>query len=125
MAETSSVQAVWQGFDRLTFAAGETIFAEGDLGAAAFILLQGDVTLRAASGGGTPRAVIALKPGQMFGMHTLMADARRGATAATIRGCEVIRVSEETLRRKLEESDPFIRYWVDYLSKRIVDLSQP
>lgn len=125
VAETSSVQAVWQGFDRQTFAAGATIFAEGDTGTSAFILLQGDVTLQAGREGGKPRTVVELKPGQMFGMHALMAGARRGATVSTKHGCEVIRVSEATLRRKLEDADPFIRYWVDYLSKRIVDLSTP
>jgi len=121
--ETSSVQSVWQGFDRKTFPAGATIFAEGDLGTAAFILLQGDVTLRAGNEGGRARVVVEIKPGQMFGMHALMAGARRGATASTREGCEVMSVSEDRLREKLEEADPFVRYWVDYLSKRIVDLS--
>ena len=122
-AEAASVQSAWQGFDRKTFAAGATIFAEGDMGTAAFILLQGDVTLRAGNEGGRPRVVVEIKPGQMFGMHALMAGARRGATASTAQGCEVMGVSEDKLREKLEEADPFVRYWVDYLSKRIVDLS--
>ena len=61
----------------------------------------------------------------MFGVHALMAGARRGATALTERGCEVISVSEDKLKQKLEEADPFIRYWVDYLSKRVIDLSAP
>ncbi|MET4450784.1 cyclic nucleotide-binding domain-containing protein [Bradyrhizobium sp. RT3b] len=81
--------------------------------------MRGDVALEA----GRQRALIELKPGQMFGIHALMADARRGATASTREGCEVMMVSEEKLKQKLEEADPFIRYWVDYLSKRIVDLS--
>lgn len=124
-AETSPVQAVWHGFARETFPAGSTIYAEGDAGTAAFIVLQGDVTLRAGTKGGKPRAVVEMKPGQMFGMHAMMAGARRGATASTEEGCEVIRVSEDKLKRKLEEADPFIRYWVEYLSKRIIDLSPP
>jgi CRP-like cAMP-binding protein len=123
--EALSVQTVWQGYGRETFAAGATIFAEGEAGGAAFILLRGDVTLHAGGGAGRPRALTELKPGQMFGMHALMAGARRGATASTKHGCEVMRVSEEKLRQKLAEADPFIRYWIDYLSKRIVDLSAP
>jgi CRP/FNR family transcriptional regulator, cyclic AMP receptor protein len=119
--EALSIQAVWQGLDRKTYPAGATIFAEGDTGSAAFILLRGDVTLEAAK----QRALVELKPGQMFGMHALMAGARRGATASTKQGCELMSVSGDKLRQKLEEADPFIRYWVDYLSKRIVDLSAP
>jgi CRP-like cAMP-binding protein len=119
--EALSVQSVWKGLDRKTYPAGATIFAEGDAGSAAFILLRGDVTIEA----GRQRALVELKPGQMFGMHALMAGARRGATATTKQGCEVMMVSEEKLKQRLEEADPFIRYWVDYLSKRIVDLSIP
>lgn len=119
--EAMSVQSVWQGLDRKTYPAGATIFAEGDAGSAAFILLRGDVTIEA----GRQRALVELKPGQMFGMHALMAGARRSATASTKQGCEVMMVSEEKLKQRLEEADPFIRYWVDYLSKRIVDLSIP
>ena len=121
--EASSVQLVWQGFDRKVFPAGATIFAEGETGTAAYILLRGDVTLLTGLRAGKQRALAELKPGQMFGMHALMVGAQRGATAITEQGCEVMTVSEEKLKRKLEEADPFIRYWVDYLSKRIIDLS--
>lgn len=121
--ETSSVQSVWRGLDRKTFPPDATIFAEGEMGATAFILLRGDVTLHTVHEAGRQRALTELKPGQMFGVHVLMAGARRGATAATRQGCEVMRVSEERLKQKLDEADPFVRYWVDYLSERIVDLS--
>ena len=122
--ETSSVQSVWQGFDRKTFPAGATIFAEGETGTSSYILLRGDVTLFAGLEAGRQRPLTTLTPGQMFGVHALMAGARRGATAVTEQGCEVMAVSEEKLKHKLEEADPFIRYWVDYLSKRIIDLSK-
>ena len=121
--EISSIQSVWQGYDRKAFPAGATIFAEGETGTAAFILLRGDVTLHAGREAGRERALTELKPGQMFGVHALMAGARRGATASTRQGCEVMCVSEEKLKQKLDEADPFVRYWVAYLSKRIVDLS--
>lgn len=123
MPEASSIRSVWQGFDRKIFPAGATIFAEGETGTAAYILLRGDVTLLTGLRAGKQRVLTELKPGQMFGMHALMAGAQRGATAITKQGCEVMAVSEEKLKRKLEEVDPFVRYWLDYLSKRIIDLS--
>ena len=64
-----------------------------------------------------------LKPGEMFGVHALMAGSQRAASAVTERGCEVLAVSEAKLRQKLASADPFLRYWVDYLSKRVIDLS--
>ena len=35
----------------------------------------------------------------------------------------MLAVSEAKLKQKLDEADPFLRYWVDYLSKRVIDLS--
>jgi CRP/FNR family cyclic AMP-dependent transcriptional regulator len=64
-----------------------------------------------------------LKPGEMFGVHALMAGAQRAASAVTAQGCEVLAISEAKLKQKLDEADPFLRYWVDYLSKRVIDLS--
>ena len=37
--------------------------------------------------------------------------------------CDVLAISEAKLKQKLDEADPFLRYWVDYLSKRVIDLS--
>ena len=87
------------------------------------ILLRGDVTIYIAFGTTHQRTVTELKPGQMFGVHALMAGAHRKATAVTAQGCDVLAVSEAKLKQKLDEADPFLRYWVDYLSKRVIDLS--
>ncbi|HTO67673.1 MAG TPA: cyclic nucleotide-binding domain-containing protein [Bradyrhizobium sp.] len=119
----ATVQSVWSGLGRKAFPAGATIFAEGEVGTIAYILLRGDVTLFIGFGTAQQRALTELQPGQMFGMHALMAGAQRGASAVTKHGCELLAVSEERLKQKLDEADPFLRYWVDYLSKRIVDLS--
>jgi CRP-like cAMP-binding protein len=59
----------------------------------------------------------------MFGVHALMAGANRTATVVTTQGCDVLAVSEAKLKQKLGEADPFLRYWVDYLSQRVIDLS--
>lgn len=119
----NSIQSVWKGLDRRVFPAGATIFAEGELGTIAYILLQGDVTIFIGLGTAQQRELTELKPGQMFGVHALMAGAQRGASAVTKHGCELLAVNEEKLKQKLDEADPFLRYWVDYLSKRIIDLS--
>ncbi len=71
------------------------------------------------------RTVTEVKPGEMFGVHALMADAQRMSSAVTPDGCELLAVSEAKLKQKLDEADPFVRYWVEYLSKRVIDLSAP
>ena len=119
----TSVQSVRKGLDRRVFSAGATIFAEGELGTVAYVLLRGDVTIFVGFGTAQQRALTELKPGQMFGVHALMAGKQRAASALTRHGCELLAVSEAKLRQKLDDADPFLRYWVDYLSKRIIDLS--
>jgi CRP/FNR family transcriptional regulator, cyclic AMP receptor protein len=119
----ASVQSVRKDLSRRLFAAGATIFAEGEAGTVAYVLLRGDVTIFIALGTIHQRTVADVKPGQLFGVHALMADAQRAASAVTTHGCELLAVSEAKLRQKLDEADPFLRYWVDYLSKRVIDLS--
>ena len=118
-----SVQAVRKQLSRKLYPAGATIFAEGEAGTVAYVLLRGDVTIFIAFGTEHQRLVTKLTPGEMFGVHALMAGSQRAASALTEQGCEVLAVSETKLRQKLDEADPFLRYWVDYLSKRVIDLS--
>jgi CRP-like cAMP-binding protein len=118
-----SVQSVRNDLSRRLFPAGATIFAEGDVGTVAYILLRGDVTIFLGFGTAHQRTITELKPGEMFGVHALMAGAQRAASAVTTQGCEVLAISEAKLKQKLDEADPFLRYWVDYLSKRVIDLS--
>ena len=122
-ASPIAVQIVRKELSRKTYPAGATIFAEGETGTIAYVLLRGDVTIFIALGTAHQRLVTRLKPGEMFGVHALMAGSQRAASAVTERGCEVLAVSEAKLRQKLASADPFLRYWVDYLSKRVIDLS--
>jgi CRP/FNR family transcriptional regulator, cyclic AMP receptor protein len=119
----ASVQSVRNDLSRRLFPAGATIFAEGEVGTVAYILLRGDVTIFLGFGTAHQRTITELKPGEMFGVHALMAGAQRAASAVTTQGCEVLAISEAKLKQKLDEADPFLRYWVDYLSKRVIDLS--
>jgi CRP/FNR family cyclic AMP-dependent transcriptional regulator len=117
------VQSVRRELCRKVYPPGATIFAEGEAGTVAYVLLRGDVTIFIAYGTVNQRLVTRLEPGEMFGVHALMAGSQRAASALTENGCELLAVSETKLRQKLDEADPFLRYWVEYLSKRVIDLS--
>src|SRR5271167_2926420 len=119
----SSVRSVRKDLSRRLFSAGATIFSEGEVGTVAYILLRGDVTIYIGRGTIHQHTVTEVRPGQMFGVHALMANAKRAASAITVDGCELLAVSEAKLRQKSDEADPFLRYWIDYLSKRVIDLS--
>src|SRR5690606_36278986 len=118
-----SVKAVKQVLDRRAFPPGTTIFAAGDAGTIAYILLRGDVTIFAEMGTPQQRALMKVKPGQMLGELALMADAQRTASAFTESGCELLTITQDKLEKKLKAADPFVRYWIEYLSARVIDLS--
>lgn len=120
-----SVKAVTQVLDRKVFAAGKKIFMEGEPGNIAYILLRGDVTIKTGLNTPNERELTKVKPGQMFGELALMAAAYRTASAVTENGCELLTVSQEKLKKKLADADPFVRYWIEYLSQRVIDLSTP
>ena len=118
-----AVKSVKEILDRRVFPAQKTIFAQGQSGTTAYILLRGDVTIYADLGTTSQRELMKVKPGQMFGELALMADMRRTASAYTAQGCELLTVSQQKLETKLADADPFLRYWIEYLSRRVIDLS--
>ena len=48
----------------------------------------------------------------------------RTATAITETGCEALIVRPSLLREKLAGADPVMKYWVEYLAERVLDLSK-
>jgi len=99
---STPVRSVRKDLARRVYPAGATIFAEGEVGTIAYILLRGDVTIFTSFGTVHQRIVTELKPGQMFGVRALMAGAQRAASAKTTHGCELLAVSECQSARKID-----------------------
>lgn len=111
--------------ERKPYPAGATIFREGDSAATAFVLLRGDVQISTVTPQGKTIPLTEIRVGQVFGELALMnPDARRTASATTANGCELMVLSHHMLKEKLEAADPFLRFWVQYLSERMMDLTK-
>ena len=119
------VKAIKHVLDRRVFKANSPIFIEGDKGGVAYILLRGDVTIYAGFQTPNQKKLMTMSTGQMFGELSLMADERRTASAYTENGCELLLISQAKQQSKLDEADPFLKYWIEYLSKRVIDLTAP
>ncbi|MBT4741033.1 MAG: cyclic nucleotide-binding domain-containing protein [Rhodospirillaceae bacterium] len=122
-SEDFSVKAVTKVLDRKVFPAQKPVFLEGDVGMVAYILMRGDVTIYGGFGTPNQKLLMKMSTGQMFGELALMANAKRTATAFTETGCELLSISQAKLSAKLDGADPFVRYWIEYLSKRVIDLT--
>jgi CRP-like cAMP-binding protein len=114
-----------KSFERKKFPAGTTIFQSGERAKAAFVVLQGDVDIVGTNAKGERVTYTTVKRGEMFGeLALLQADAKRTASAVTRQGCELMTISREKVADKIDAADPFIRYWIRYLSERVIDLSK-
>lgn len=118
-----SIHSLKEVLDRRTFPGGNPIFLEGDQGLVAYILLKGDVSIYGGLGTPNKRKLVDISVGQMFGELALMANEKRTASAYTAEGCELLTITKKKLEEKLTNIDPFARYWIEYLSKRVIDLT--
>ena len=98
------------------------IFREGDQGVNAFIVAEGEVIICARNKTGELVHLTTLTKGHLFGELALFHDDLRTATAITETGCKVV-IQRAQLNKKLMETDPLVRLWVEYLAGRIIDLS--
>ena len=119
-----SGHAIKQVLDRETFAEGEVIFTEGNYGKSAYILLRGEVAITTKNKAGQEVVLTTVQKGQMFGELALMTDSRRTATATARTACEVLYINQEKLQNKLDSADPFLKFWIQYLCQRLVELSK-
>jgi CRP/FNR family cyclic AMP-dependent transcriptional regulator len=111
--------------ERKVYPAGATIFREGESATTAFVVLRGDVAITTVNAQGKSIHLTDIKVGQIFGELALMqAGMNRTATASTAQGCELMLISHASLKEKLDAADPFLRFWMQYLSERVVDLSK-
>lgn len=72
---------VLQTLHSRTYDEGETLFLEGDIGRALFIMESGHVELTKQDGQGTPQRLILLGPGDFFGEMALLEQLPRSASA--------------------------------------------
>jgi len=117
-------QAFKKVLDREVFPAGATIFREGEAGKTAYIVMRGEVDILTTNAAGQQIMLTTVKKGQFFGELALMTQAQRTATAVTRTGCEVLFINQDKLEQKLKSADPFLRFWIQYLCGRVIDLSK-
>ncbi|OUW27629.1 MAG: hypothetical protein CBD27_05745 [Rhodospirillaceae bacterium TMED167] len=108
--------------DRQVFEEETVIFKQGESAACAYLIQSGRVEI-VATRDEEDIHLTSLKSGQLFGEMALMDNKPRSATAVAWERTEVIVVRREDIQRKLQESDPFIRFWLEFLAERVKDLT--
>lgn len=111
-------------FSKLKKEPDSIIFKEGEPGSFAYIVREGEVIISTRSDSGEIVLLTTIKPGQIFGELALLNDAPRSATAITKTGCELLVIGRAQLDPILMQAHPFLRFWIDYLAERVLELSK-
>ena len=113
--------------DRVSFAPGETLFAQGDDGDAAFIVIDGRAEVLV-SAGGSDTVVAELGSNDFVGEMAIISDMPRTATVRATSPLTTLRIRKEHMMQMVHESSELalavLREVVERLNKTTRDLSE-
>jgi signal transduction histidine kinase len=106
------------------FAPQQVIFQEGTPGDGIFIIQEGQVQICSRMGGGQPRTLTQLEPGDLFGEMAVLDDEPRSATAIAQTPVTTLFISREDLMRLAEKSPQLAVGLVRAISHRLREFNQ-
>lgn len=99
---------------------GTLIVKQGDEGNSAYLIQSGKVEVYNETEDGKIIKLAILELGQIFGEMALIFDDPRAASVRALEDCNLIVITRQSFRDKLERSDPTIKAIVQMFSKRIL-----
>ena len=111
--------AIAQRAERMSFAPGDTIVAEGDLADRFYVIARGEVAISRRSPEGDEIKLARLGRGQFFGEVGILAETRRTATVRAIGDVELLGLSWQIFQETLERSDRADRDFAEIVKERI------
>ena len=106
--------------ERLTFEAGQVVFAVGDPGDAAYVLIEGhvDVTVPTPTGS---LIVNSLGPNDILGEIAIFADVSRTATVTTTSRVEALRIAKEQFMGVIRQNPDAALELIRILASRLAN----
>jgi CRP/FNR family transcriptional regulator, cyclic AMP receptor protein len=101
-----------------TFTKGQRVFAQGDVGDAAFYIQKGRVRLSVVSKGGKEATIGILIGGAFFGEGCLTGQPFRMCSASTMTECTVMRIEKKSMMEVIHRERAFSEMFVAYLLTR-------
>lgn len=105
--------------DRLEFAAGDTIVAEGDPADRFYVIARGEVAISRRGADGEAIKLASLGRGQFFGEVGILADTHRTATVVAVGDVVVLALTWQRFQELLERSDRANRDFSDIAKERL------
>jgi CRP-like cAMP-binding protein len=108
-------------FPRRTFRTGEAIVREGELGDAAYIIVEGRCEIRKEMPGGI-QMLHTLGPGEVFGEMAILAEGRRTATVIAAEPTTVLVMTAPILEQEMAALKPWMATLLKSLASRFRDV---
>jgi EAL domain-containing protein (putative c-di-GMP-specific phosphodiesterase class I) len=106
-----------QNGSQIEIEAGTTIFYEGDRGDCAYLIDRGAVEVWVRRKG--IKVVLAQRNvGELFGEMAIIDDHPRSATVTALERCELIMVTREQIRNRINQTDPILRMCLSVVLER-------
>jgi alkyl hydroperoxide reductase subunit AhpC len=113
------LEALAERAEQRSYAAGETIVAEGDEADRFYVIAAGEVAVTRRSPEGQLIELAVLGPGQFFGEVGLLAETRRTATVRAAGDVELLALSWREFKETLEQSDSTKREFSEIVQERL------
>jgi CRP-like cAMP-binding protein len=110
--------------ERVDYAAGATIFAQGQPAASVMYVDQGTVRLSVLSHGGKEAVIAVLEAGHFFGEGCLVGQPQRMASATTMAACAIIVVEKDEMGRQLHARPAFADRFLTHMLTRNIRIEE-
>ncbi|HLW92385.1 MAG TPA: EAL domain-containing protein [Roseiarcus sp.] len=108
--------------DRVELPSGALLFAEGDLGEAAYLIQSGEIEIFVAREGAD--VILARRgPGDIVGEMAVIVRGKRSAAARTVSDCVLLVVTEPQISGRLEHADPILRMCFRVVADRYLQMA--
>lgn len=118
----SSQAEIFQKYGR-TFAPGEKIFAEGEIGAEMFIIQSGRVRISKKSQD-VEKTLVVLEDGDFFGEMAVIDKGPRSATATAVDEVKCIVLNEELFEQQMQNNARIVKKILKNMSARLRDANK-
>ncbi|MFN3076525.1 MAG: cyclic nucleotide-binding domain-containing protein [Alphaproteobacteria bacterium] len=98
--------------ERIVCKAGQRLFLEGEVGDRAYLVVSGQLEISKTVAGGETTVLAVIGRGEIVGEMALINNAPRTATVRATTDTELVIVSEESFRRKIEQMDPVTQHLI-------------
>jgi CRP-like cAMP-binding protein len=116
----------WTGAktQRVEYAPGTTIFAQGDAATSVMYIEDGDVRLSVLSHAGKEAVIAVLEPGHFIGEGCLVGQPYRMATAAAMGPCTISIIEKQDMVRQLQTQRAFAEQFLTHMLTRNIRIEE-